>query len=109
MNGHDDEHPTNIRKLWPALRVGDQMPSYYAGPGNEDENNRFMEILGGAFGLGPESIRDKALDALNACYQDGDRIAVLGFSRGAAIARMFCAAVERPVCFLGCFDTVTQG
>lgn len=105
-NGHDDAHPTNIRKLFLALRMGDQVPYYFPGPGNEDENGLFMELLGGAFGLGSSDIRDAALGVLDACYQGGDRIAVLGFSRGAAIARMFCAAVERPVCFLGCFDTV---
>ena len=105
-NGHDDEHPTNIRKLWPALRTGDQVPAYFPGPGNEDENGLWGELMGGAFGLGSESIRDKAIDLLDACYQDGDRIAVFGFSRGAAIARTFCAKIAKPVCFLGCFDTV---
>lgn len=106
MNGHDDEHPTNIRKLFPAMRTVEQQPFYFPGPGNEDENGLFMELLGGAFGLGSTDIRDAALGVLDACWQPGDLIAVLGFSRGAAIARMFCAAGEKPVCFLGCFDTV---
>ncbi len=44
-------------------------------------------------------------------YEDGDRVAVFGFSRGAALARKFVAMIlregpDREVAFLGAFDTV---
>ena len=105
-NGRDDQHGTNVRKLHQATRMGDQVPLYFAGPGNEDENNWFEELMGGAFGYGSDEIRDMAINTLNAAYQPGDRIAAIGFSRGAAIARMFCTEANKEIAFLGCFDTV---
>ncbi len=39
-------------------------------------------------------------------FKEGDEIYVFGFSRGAAIARMFSSKVNRPIKFLGVFDTV---
>lgn len=113
-NGRDDAYPTNIRKMWRALDVADQTPFYFAGPGNEDENSWLMEKLGGAFGIGSWGIRDAAIDHLATAYQPGHRIAVFGFSRGAAIARLFCARIAGygiygrypDIDMLGCFDTV---
>lgn len=105
-NGLDDEHPTNVQKLWSGTRLGSQIPMFFAGPGNETENNRLMELLGGAFGLGSWAIVDYAISTLAAVYQPGDRIVAIGFSRGAANARMFCAKAAKPITFLGCFDTV---
>ncbi|MGB1214620.1 MAG: phospholipase effector Tle1 domain-containing protein [Pikeienuella sp.] len=113
-NGRDDANPTNIQKLWRAMNRPGQMTAYFAGPGNEDENSWLMEKLGGAFGVGSWDIRDQAIDHLASVYQPDSRIAVLGFSRGAAIARMFCSQIaghgiygQYPdIEFLGCFDTV---
>lgn len=113
-NGRDDEIPTNVLKMHRGLRVHGQISFYHAGPGNEDENNLFQELLGGLFGWGSNEIRDMALTTLGSVYRPGDRIVAIGFSRGAAIARLFCAKVyeegvngHRPaVDFLGCFDTV---
>lgn len=105
-NGRDDEFPTNILQLHSALNKKDQVSFYFTGPGNEDENNLIGELLGGAFGYGSWETRNNAVQILEAVYQPGDRIMALGFSRGAAIARMFCAAIEDEVEFLGCFDTV---
>lgn len=113
-NGRDDTHATNIRKMWHGLNRDGQVPFYFAGPGNEDENSWLMEKLSGAFGVGSWAIRDTAIDMLAASYQPGHRIAVFGFSRGAAIARLFCARIarrgiygQRPAIeMLGCFDTV---
>lgn len=113
-NGRDDEYPTNIRILNRLLKVDGQVPFYFAGPGNEDENIWLMEKLGGAFGTDCRSICDAGYDTLCTAYREGDRIAVTGFSRGAAIARMFCGKVagegvngDKPdIDFLGVFDTV---
>ncbi len=114
-NGRDDTISTNILKLHRAFSLeGGQVPFYFAGPGNEDEHSWFGELLGGAFGYGSNEIRDMALATLSAVYQYGDRIVVLGFSRGAAIARMFASEICKgdvngyieDVDFLGCFDTV---
>ncbi len=113
-NGRDDTISTNILKLHRAFSHENQVPFYFAGPGNEDENGWFTELLGGAFGFGSNDIRDMALATLSAVYQYGDRIVVIGFSRGAAIARMFASEVYKgdvngymeDVDFLGCLDTV---
>ena len=59
-------------------------------------------------------IRDEALSVLKSVYRLGDEIVVTGFSRGAAIARLFCAKVIEDgvngrfpcIKFLGIFDTV---
>lgn len=113
-NGRDDKIPTNVLQLHRALNVDGQVSFYFAGPGNEDESNFFEEIFGGAFGLGSSQIRDRALDVLSSAYRPEDRIAAVGFSRGAAVARMFCSKLSSDgvndqyptVDFLGCFDTV---
>jgi uncharacterized protein (DUF2235 family) len=59
----------------------------------------------------PEGDMDDILDEANeilarAKLRDTDEIYVFGFSRGAAIARMFAAHVPRKVNFVGVFDTV---
>lgn len=113
-NGRDDKHSTNILKIYRGLREYGQVPFYWAGPGNEDENGWFAELMGGVFGWGSNDIRDTAYETLCAAFRPGDSIVALGFSRGAAIARMFASRVgnegvngNKPtVQFLGCFDTV---
>jgi hypothetical protein len=51
-------------------------------------------MFGGTFGLGAESIKERAyLDAVRA-YWPGDRICIFGFSRGAAIARLLANALH---------------
>lgn len=113
-SGRDDLHGTNVRRMHHALSQDDQVSFYFAGPGNEDENGWLGRFLGGAFGIGFRSIRDQGLDTLAAVYEPGDRIAVIGFSRGAAIARLFCDRVctngvnghDPGIEFLGIFDTI---
>ncbi len=113
-NGRDDKVPTNIRKLHLACNQPGQTSFYFAGPGNEDESTWLEEKLGGMFGWGMDNIQDQAIKTLRSVKRPGDTIVVFGFSRGAAIARMFCSLVavngvngHNPgVEFLGCFDTV---
>ena len=108
-NGRTDISATNVLRFHNALSGDRQVSFYYAGPGDEDENGLLGRFLGGTFGLGCYSIRDTALHAFDAIYCDGDRIAVTGFSRGAAIARMFAAELAKQgydIDFLGVWDTV---
>jgi len=108
-NGLSDEFPTNIQKMFHAAGCHDQIPQYYEGPGDEDTCNWIEQITGGAFGLDCDDIRDQALEDFFDHYKPGDRIAVFGFSRGAAIARLFASRLTKAgieIDFLGCFDTV---
>lgn len=105
-NGNDDEQPTNIRRMQECYGLEGQKVAYWPGPGNEDENSWLMEKLGGAFGIGMWAIRDAAFTYLVEHHRAGDEIAIFGFSRGAAIARLLCAKLTVDVDFLGCFDTV---
>lgn len=113
-NGRDDRIPTNIRKLHLMFDRPGQKSFYLAGPGNEDESTWLEEKFGGMFGWGMENIQEQAIKTLWSVYRKGDIISVFGFSRGAAIARMFCSEVVRKgvqiyepcIEFLGCFDTV---
>ena len=56
-------------------------------------------------------ILEEALGDFDACYEPGDRVVAFGFSRGAALARIFAAEAlarreECEIAFLGVFDTV---
>ena len=53
-----------------------------------------------------EDIIEQAQNDLDEHHEDGDKIYIFGFSRGAAIARMFAAHCGKEVEFLGVFDTV---
>ncbi len=53
-----------------------------------------------------EDIIEQANIDLEKNYSDGDKIYIFGFSRGAAIARMFAAHCGKNIEFLGVFDTV---
>ena len=59
----------------------------------------------------PDGDMDDILDEANEDLEklklrDEDKVYIFGFSRGAAIARMFAATIGRRVDFLGVFDTV---
>ncbi len=108
-NGRTDISATNVLRFHNALSGDGRVSFYYAGPGDEDENGLLGRFLGGMFGFGCYSIRDAAIAAFDAIYCDGDRIAVTGFSRGAAIARMFASELAKQgydIDFLGVWDTV---
>lgn len=113
-NGRDDDHSTNVLKIYRGLRAPGQIPFYWPGPGNEPQHGWFGELMGGAFGWGSNDIRDMAYDTLCAVYRPGDVIVAVSFSRGAAVARTFAGKINEEgvngnmptVAFLGCFDTV---
>lgn len=113
-NGRDDDVPTNILKIHEAagLTAPETISLYFEGPGNDSK--WLTKIFGGAFGAGSMDIRDQAYSALASVYQPDDKIVIIGFSRGAAIARLLCSKIHKwgindhypSISFLGCFDTV---
>lgn len=70
-----------------------QIAFYYHGVGNKMENSEFGQVFGGAFGMGASAIVERAYLDVAKVYQQGDRIFIFGFSRGAAIARLLASVV----------------
>ncbi len=121
--GLEDSSITNVLKLH-LLLGGDlkdgnphglpQLSLYYPGVGT------YGNALKRAFNLGLAltdvgRIIDAGLEDLRKHHQPGDRIFVIGYSRGAAIARRFCSVVSKTtglknkkVDLLVCFDTVAS-
>ena len=85
---------------------------YYSGVGTT-EKNPVAGLLEQAFALGdPKEIVDEAMNDLKNVPR-GAEIVVVGFSRGAAIARQFCSTMAKQqeayvVSLLLCFDTVAS-
>ena len=80
---------------------------YYSGVGTR--GNWLMKKLNAMFAPSygdTEEILEEAEKDLNTNYKQGDEIYIFGFSRGAAIARMFAAHLKHPIKFIGVFDTV---
>lgn len=132
-----DESISNILKLHlllgggidprPARETpagGRQTAFYYNGIGTRQDGTT-VPLLGRLYSAGrrvvnlalaptfsdAQQILDEAAADLAAVYEPGDRVVLLGFSRGAALARKFATQLlesdsERDVAFLGVFDTV---
>ncbi|MBD2655417.1 DUF2235 domain-containing protein [Synechocystis sp. FACHB-383] len=100
---------------------------YFPGVGSgawfETNTGRTLDfIFGGAFGIGAQGIVNQAFKRLKKNFTKGDKVIdIIGFSRGAAIARMFADKtaihfrkigdkLERPpeIRFIGLFDTVAS-
>jgi len=90
-----------------------QAPLYYSGVGTRGLFRKSKTILGlGAM----EDIYSMAYEDLEKIHNDGDRLFVFGFSRGAATARLFCSFLNKnpirgstpKVALLGVFDTVCE-
>jgi hypothetical protein len=80
---------------------------YYSGIGNR--GNWLFRTINAAFAPSygeMDDILSEAHTDLSQHYNPGDEVYIFGFSRGAAIARMFAAHLSMPVQFLGVFDTV---
>ncbi len=99
---------TNIYKLFtcmagnetrgsiPFIReTPDQIALYFRGVGNDEDASLKNTYFQGAFGAGEKNIRDNAYVNIVRHYHPGDRIFILGFSRGAACARLLAAKIER--------------
>ena len=92
-----DEHrgltaaPTNVAKLALGVVVGpDQRLFYEPGVGTSPDE----KILGGAFGLGLSRNIRNAYRFLADTFEDGDRIFLFGFSRGAYTARSLAGLIH---------------
>lgn len=92
---------------------------YYSGVGTY--GNIFQKVLNASFApenLDVRIIINNAINDLISHYSEGDKIFVFGFSRGAAIARRFCAVahkylgynqpIDDLIEFIGVFDTVAS-
>ena len=77
----------------PGTQPLKQIAFYYHGVGNKMENSEIGQLFGGAFGMGAAAIVDRAYLDVAKVYQQGDRIFIFGFSRGAAIARLLASAI----------------
>jgi len=87
--------------------IPNQHSFYYSGIGNR--GNWLFRAINVAFAPSYGEMDDILSEAhadLAQHYSPGDEIYIFGFSRGAAIARMFSAHLSMPVKFLGVFDTV---
>ena len=84
-----------------------QQSFYYSGIGNRGSwlRRRINAAIAPKSGE-MDKILSEAHSDLARHYSRGDDIYIFGFSRGAAIARMFAAHLSMPVKFLGVFDTV---
>ncbi len=99
----EDDNITNVLKLHllaggnienTAAAVDGQKSLYYSGVGTR--GNFFRRILRQAFALSsPEDIMAEALEDLAEIYMPGDHLYIFGFSRGAAIARLFSSILAR--------------
>lgn len=88
-------------------KTPNQQSFYYSGIGNR--GNWLIRAINAAFAPSYGEMNDilsEANDDLSQHYTEGDEVYIFGFSRGAAIARMFAAHLTVPVRFLGVFDTV---
>ena len=102
----------------------DQSVFYYNGIGTREGKLR-IPLLGRLYSAGRSVVNmafaprwgdaarilREARKDFGEAYEDGDRVAVFGFSRGAALARKFVSMIlrehaDREVAFLGVFDTV---
>jgi len=89
------------------INTPNQQSFYYSGVGTRGNwlKRKFNALFAPPYG-DMDDIIDEAMFDLNTHFSDGDEIFIFGFSRGAAIARMFAAKLEHSVKFLGVFDTV---
>lgn len=82
---------TNVAKTMHALAADGpgQLVHYFRGVGNDDENDALNKLVEGGAAQEEKFIRRNAYVAFLQNYRQGDRISILGFSRGAASARLF--------------------
>lgn len=99
-------------KLDPHNGVNADLPNqrsfYYSGVGTRGNwlKKKFNALFSPPYG-DMDDIIDEATEDLNNTHKAGDQIYIFGFSRGAAIARMFASTIkDKSVRFLGVFDTV---
>ena len=124
LGGVKDTSISNVLKLH-LLFGGDlkdgnahglpQLSLYYPGIGTYGSG--IKRVLNSAFAYSdPDQIIDNAVSDMDRHYRKGDKVFVIGFSRGAALGRRFCAKLSGDdsvhknvrVRLLICFDTVAS-
>ena len=116
-----DKRPSNVRKLYHLVDLShDQKALYLPGVGAGRATGLISKYLGGAFGFGAQGRSKTACAWLRKNWKPGDRIIFIGFSRGAATARMEAYEISEngieyeeevyypDIDFLGCWDTVAS-
>ncbi|KAB2913255.1 MAG: DUF2235 domain-containing protein [Hyphomicrobiaceae bacterium] len=71
-----------------------QIAFYYAGVGNKYDNDAILQTFGMATGMGAGDIIERAYLDLVRVYRPGDRVYIVGFSRGAAISRLLARTID---------------
>ncbi len=82
---------TNLVKTYTGLAPDGprQITHYFRGIGNDDEHDALNQKVEGAWATQEEHIRNAAYCEFLQSYRRGDQVSILGFSRGAASARLF--------------------
>lgn len=101
------EVPTNVRKFFDYVDVDadgkQQIARYYSGVGARENKGVALRVLkknysgllfGGATGYGTEAILRQAYFDFVQEYRRGDRLFIVGFSRGAATARLLANMIS---------------
>ncbi|HEX2854034.1 MAG TPA: DUF2235 domain-containing protein [Opitutaceae bacterium] len=98
---------SNVAKTNSALAPDGprQITHYFRGVGNDDENDSPNRLAEGAFSEMEEHTRNAAYCDFLRSYCKGDQISILGFSRGAATARLFA----QDLATRGFVDEITIG
>jgi uncharacterized protein (DUF2235 family) len=88
---------TNVAKFHRSIDDSgkSQHSLYFPGVGTPETNQGFVsELLGKGLGVGVRQIRDTAYVKFVEQYRPGDRLFIIGFSRGAAVARMLANLIH---------------
>ncbi len=98
------EKNTNVVKLFEALlkdKKQEQVVFYDPGVGTFSEKafifaslRWFGRLMGGAFGIGLQKNVEDAYAYLMDCYEDGDKVFLFGFSRGAHTVRRLATMLD---------------
>lgn len=104
---------TNVEKLRYLLdSSSNQRIRYFRGIGTDGK--QVLKIRDGAFGMSAKQKIDEAFQWISENYNSGDDLAIFGFSRGAATARMLAKKIWEEkvndevisIRFMGLWDTV---
>lgn len=121
----NNRYLTNVVFFYKEYVASGLHAEYFPGVGSgawfETNTGKTLDFtFGGAFGIGAQGIVNQAFKRLKKNLSRGDEIIdIIGYSRGAAIARMFAdrtaldfrkLGVEKPpeIRFIGLFDTVAS-
>ncbi len=91
---HGLPSPTNVVKIYNALVQDDTQLAYYH-PGVGTGRQWWDKLAGGSTGEGLDQNIKSAYRWLGTHYQQGDKIFVFGFSRGAYTVRSLCGLITK--------------